>query len=174
MKIKRLLSLAVGAVMALSMSVSAFATETGKYAQFYKTNGTDVSMVQLAVDNKTATVTEDGDEYDITFDVSEFTINRTIPGTSITVSGSGYLTGLELKDEDGNIIAVSSSDIVDDHSGTITIENVPVEYYYSLENGAKYTVKVYYEVSITEGEYTHTNADALFTLSDSYNEYVNN
>lgn len=174
MKIKRLLSLAVGAVMALSMSVSAFATETGKYAQFYKTNGTDVSMVQLAVDNKTATVTEDGDAYDITFDVSEFTISRTIPGTSITVSGSGYLTGLELKDEDGNVIAFSSSDLVDDHSGTITIEDIPRLDYILLEDGAKYTVKVYYEVSITEGEYTHTNADALFTLSDSYNEYINN
>lgn len=174
MKIKRLLSLAVGAVMALSMSVSAFATETGKYAQFYKTNGTDVSMVQLAVDNKTATVTEDGNAYDITFDVSEFTISRTIPGTSITVSGSGYLTGLELKDEEGNIIAVSSSNLADDHSGTITIENVPEEDYDLLVSGEKYTVQVGYKVSITSGDYTHTNADALFTLSDSYNEYVNN
>ncbi len=173
MKIKRLLSLAVGAVMALSMSVSAFATETGKYAQFYKTNGTDVSMVQLAVDNKTATVTEDGDAYDITFDVSEFTISRTIPGTSITVSGSGYLTGLSFVGLDGKTITTTAK-LEDDHSGTITIENVSEEDYDLLESGEKYTVQVDYEVSITEGEYTHTNADALFTLSNSYNEYVNN
>lgn len=185
---KKAVALVTGVVMAASISVSAFAgtsaTSTGKYAQFLKANNTSAaSMVQDAVvydytsgaDNSANYVTYDADEEKLYINVQKFYISMTIPNTSTTVSGWGYINSLTIYDEDGEELAsgVVKDDLSKTSPSVLVISNVDSDEYDDLVSGTEYTVEAGYDVEYTSnlGNYNHNNSTAVFKLVSSPIQY---
>lgn len=176
MKFKKLISLAVGAAMVLSMSVSAFAVtypasaeDSGLYGQFYKAASgkqDQVSMVQKALVNETAKYVYD--EYEDTYDL--YFATEGFDMTMGLISGSGYMTSVDVTVGNNTYSGTVTEDAgTAVHEGTLAIMGVSSSDYAALKS-AKNAAAVGYEVKII-GDYSHSDSDALFKLETTYTAY---
>lgn len=184
MKFKKVLSLALGAIMALSVSVTALAAtypdeavQSNLYGQFYKEGETAVSMVQLGVVNEKAKYVYDEleDTYDLYIPITGFYVNMVI------ASGDGYLKTVNFTYTDDNATEYAiTGTVVDDESsvgvtdlsekrGTLVFEDMPAVCYEGLQTSTV-TTTVDYDI-VLFGMESHRNSTADFTLSTTYSAY---
>lgn len=168
MKFKKVLSLALGAIMALSVSVTALAADTTQYyGVFYKDGSTDVSM--------TTNVLGQYDGHTITIDEDAQTITMPVYEFKILIFNGGLTSITDVDSTDGVSVSFDGTNIVvnlcdEDEMGSDEYNSDNALTIDDLKNGAKIDCDITYW-SMYEG---HTTSDTVdFGLSTSCPEFIN-
>ncbi|WP_304508103.1 hypothetical protein [Anaerotignum sp.] len=157
---KKFAGLGMAAVMALSMSVMAFAQDAPGYVTFFKSgSSTEVSMTQNVIAGYSSKA-QVGDRYIYTMDLQSFEM------TKMGISGEGQMTGITLGDaaKNANITATVS----DDYSTLVV--SVPVDLVVN-GNSPKYEATVEAEVEIFLGITFDMPSSVNLAITDSQLTY---
>ena len=143
-KFKKLVSLALGAAMALSMNAFAFASEFesgSTYVALYKDGSkTEVSMSQKSIDGAATLIDESDEDFTIRIPIVEFS------HTQMLITGKGYL-----KTYEGSIgkysTVITGTNASGYKTGYIDI-TLPISMYDAVDTNIKEDAKVTPEVKI--------------------------
>lgn len=166
MKFKKVLSLALGAIMALSVSVTALAADTTQYyGVFYKDGSTDVSMTTNALGQYNGkTITVDEVNGIITMPVYSFDITVPVLGTY-----TGYLTSItdvDAEGEDDGIDITFANNVI-----TVTFAEDAA---YSIDELLDGTHVVDCTISYNTGMFNHVStSDVDFGLTTNIPHFIN-
>lgn len=165
-KLKKLVSLALGAAMALSMNVFAFASDFvsgSTYVAFYKDGSTtDVSMSQKSVDGAATLISQTSTDFTIRVPIVEFT------HTQVFITGKGYLKTYEGSQGTFNTV-ITGTNASGYETGYIDI-TLPISMYDAVDTSEKEDGTVTPEVKII-GIPISMPGDVDLYLTSSYVSY---